>query len=52
MALDLEFIPISVAPPDARIAGALEAMALAQIAQANLLEEIKETLEKIAEKAG
>jgi hypothetical protein len=45
MAEEIEFEPIAVAPPDARVASALEALALAQIAQLKVLEEIKEAIQ-------
>jgi predicted transcriptional regulator len=45
MAEEIEFEPIAVAPPDGRIASALEAMALAQIAQLKVLEEIKKAIQ-------
>ncbi len=50
MAEELEFEPIGVAPPDARIAAAMEAIALAQVAQLKEIKKIRAAVDKLAKK--
>ncbi len=52
MADEIDFTPIAVAPPDQRVAYALEIIAEAEIAQHKVLQEIKEALVLVAKKVG